>query len=210
MDILKLIDSVTHGRNGKGRDAETWLIACLGNPGREYEGTRHNAGFSAADVIAEENGCRFRTSRGSLESVFFLDGKRIVLIKPQTYMNRSGEAVAAAAKFYGIVPEHIIVIYDDINLEPGVLRIRRSGSAGGHNGMKSIISCVGTDGFPRIRIGVGAKPDAGADLAAHVLGRPGSEDREKISGAVRRAAKAFPMVMAGKIDEAQSLYCREK
>ena len=125
-------------------------------------------------------------------------------------MNLSGEAVRAAADFYKVTSERIIVIYDDINLETGVLRMREKGSAGGHNGMKSIISHLGTDNFPRIRVGVGNKPNANADLANHVLAKPSKEDREKITSAIKRIPLILPLIFEGKLSEAQSLYCREK
>lgn len=208
MDILKLIDSLSN--KSSSQSGEIWIIACLGNPGKEYENTRHNAGFEAADLLATEYFCKFKSARKALETEFSLQGKRVILIKPQTYMNLSGEAVRAAADFYKVPAERIIVVYDDINLETGVLRMREKGSAGGHNGMKSIISHLGTDGFPRVRIGVGAKPNANADLANHVLAKPNKEDREKISSAIKRIPLILPLIFEGKLSEAQSLYCREK
>lgn len=208
MDILKLLDSLSN--KSSSQSGEIWIIACLGNPGKEYENTRHNAGFEAADLLAREYSCKFKSARKALETEFSLQSKRVILIKPQTYMNLSGEAVRAAADFYKVPAERIIVVYDDINLETGVLRMREKGSAGGHNGMKSIISHLGTDGFPRIRVGVGAKPDPRADLANHVLAKPNKEDREKISSAIKRIPLILPLIFEGKLSEAQSLYCREK
>lgn len=208
MDILKLLDSLSN--KAPSKDSEIWIVACLGNPGKEYENTRHNAGFEAADMLANEYSCKFKSARKALETEFSLQGKRVILIKPQTYMNLSGEAVRAAADFYKVTSERIIVIYDDINLETGVLRMREKGSAGGHNGMKSIISHLGTDSFPRIRVGVGNKPNANADLANHVLAKPSKEDREKITSAIKRIPLILPLIFEGKLSEAQSLYCREK
>ena len=133
----------------------SWLVVFLGNPGLRYEGTRHNAGFMAGDAMArarntEINRARFKALTGVCE----IGGQSVLLMKPQTYMNNSGEAVAPAAKFYKVPPEHILVVSDEIHLQPGRLRIRTKGSAGGHNGLKSIIASLGTDAFPRIRIGV--------------------------------------------------------
>lgn len=208
MDILKLLDSLS--LKNTASNSETWIVAGLGNPGKEYESTRHNAGFEGADFLAKEYSCAFKSARKALEAEFNLHGKRVILIKPQTFMNLSGEAVRACADFYKVPAERIIVMYDDINLETGVLRMREKGSAGGHNGMKSIISHLGTDGFPRIRIGVGGKPNANADLANHVLAKPCKEDREKISSAIKRVPLILPLILEGKLSEAQSLYCREK
>lgn len=209
MDILKLLESLSAG-NSNNSSRETWIVAGLGNPGKEYENTRHNVGFLAADMLSNANSCSYKSARKSLETEFTVKDKRVILIKPQTYMNKSGEAVRAAADFYKVSAERIIVIYDDINLAPGVLRIRKSGSAGGHNGMKSIIEHLGSDAFPRIRVGVGAKPDPRADLADHVLGRPCEEDRAKIASCVARIKDALPLMLENKADEAQSLYCKEK
>ena len=127
-----------------------WLVVFLGNPGLKYQNTRHNAGFLTADVVEKDCGVRIALAE--------LRGQKVLLMKPQTYMNTSGEAGAPAAKFYKVPPEHILVVSDEIHLQPGRLRIRTKGSAGGHNGLKSIIACLGTDAFPRIRIGVGAPP----------------------------------------------------
>lgn len=209
MDILKLLDSLSSS-NKSSSARETWVVAGLGNPGKEYDNTRHNAGFVAADILAEANNCKYKSVRKALETELAVKDKRVILIKPQTYMNKSGEAVRAALDFYKVPAERLIVIYDDINLAPGVLRIRKSGSAGGHNGMKSIIEHLGTDAFPRVRVGVGAKPDPRADLADHVLGRPKEEDREKIAACAARIKDALPLILEGKADEAQSLYCRER
>ena len=147
-----------------------WLIVCLGNPGPRYEGTRHNAGFMTADALAKKlnisvNRARFRALTGSGE----IGGERVLLMKPQTYMNLSGEAAAEAAKFYKIPPERVIVVSDETALPVGKLRVRSKGSAGGHNGLKSIIACLGSDQFPRIRLGVGSPPHEDYDMADWVL-----------------------------------------
>lgn len=208
MDILELLNSLSKDKSG-GSTIE-YIVAGLGNPGKKYEGTRHNAGFVAIDMLCEKYGGKFslKSAHRSEEAEITVDGKRILLIKPQTFMNNSGEGVSLAAKFYKIPAEKIIVMYDDIALEPGILRFREKGSAGGHNGMKSIIECLGTDAFPRIRIGVGAKPSKDYDLANHVLGKFSKEDGLKLKEAAARAVEALPLVLKGDIASAQSKYCR--
>ena len=148
-----------------------WLVVCLGNPGPRYEGTRHNAGFLTADALAKKlkvsvNRSRFRALTGTAR----IGGESVLLMKPQTYMNLSGEAVAQAAKFSKIPPERVIVVSDDVSLPLAKLRVRTKGSAGGHNGLKSIVSALGSDAFPRIRIGVGSPPHPDFDMADWVLG----------------------------------------
>lgn len=172
-----------------------YLIVGLGNPTREYDRTRHNVGFETLDVLAEE----LNTSIG--ENKFkgccakgVIGGEKVILLKPQTFMNLSGESVRAAADFYKIDPEHIIVIYDDISLEVGQLRIRSKGSAGGHNGIKNIIAHLGTQEFPRIKVGVGAKPPR-MDLADYVLSRFSAEDRVKMEEAFKEAVQAVQVMI---------------
>jgi PTH1 family peptidyl-tRNA hydrolase len=164
----------------------SWMLVCLGNPGDQYENTRHNVGFMVADQLGE----RYRLPIQKLTNVFTISGEKVLVMKPVTYMNLSGEAVRPAADFYKIPPEHIIVISDDTALDVGKLRIRKSGSAGGHNGLKSIIQHLGTDQFPRIRVGVGKKPHPNYDLADWVLGKFQGEDRKAIAAAVERCADA--------------------
>ena len=168
-----------------------WLIVCLGNPGPRYEGTRHNAGFLTADALAGKlklsvNRARFRalTAKGEI------GGESVLLMKPQTYMNLSGEAAAAAAKYYKIPPERVIVVSDETALPVGSLRVRSKGSAGGHNGLKSVIACLGSDQFPRIRLGVGAPPHEDYDMADWVLSSFKNRDAEEIAAAAERAAEA--------------------
>lgn len=168
-----------------------WLIVCLGNPGPRYEGTRHNAGFMTADALAKKlnisvNRARFRALTGSGE----IGGERVLLMKPQTYMNLSGEAAAEAAKFYKIPPERVIVVSDETALPVGKLRVRSKGSAGGHNGLKSIIACLGSDQFPRIRLGVGSPPHEDYDMADWVLSAFKNQDAEDMTAAAGRAAEA--------------------
>ena len=169
----------------------TWLLVFLGNPGPKYECTRHNAGFMAADALAKKlgvsiNRARFKALTASAE----INGEKVLLMKPQTYMNLSGEAVGEAARFYKIPPEHVIVVSDEVSLPLGKLRVRMKGSAGGHNGLKSIIASLGSDNFPRIRIGVGAPPHPDYDMADWVLSVFRNQDLEDMLSAADKAAEA--------------------
>ena len=168
-----------------------WLVVFLGNPGPRYAYTRHNAGFMVGDALSEQLGVRIDRLRfHALTAQCEIGGEKALLMKPQTLMNRSGEAVAPAAQFYRIPPEHILVVSDEISLPVGRLRVREKGSAGGHNGLKSIIARLGTDAFPRVRIGVGAPPHPDYDMADWVLGTFRNEDAETIRSAAQTAAKA--------------------
>ncbi len=169
----------------------SWLIVCLGNPGPRYEGTRHNAGFMTADALAKKlkirvDRARFRALTGRGE----IGGQSVLLMKPQTYMNLSGEAAAQAARFYKIPPERVLVVSDETALPIGKLRVRSKGSAGGHNGLKSMIACLGSEQFPRIRLGVGAPPHEDYDLADWVLSSFKNQDAEDMAQAAVRAAEA--------------------
>ncbi len=167
-DLFKKIESAPASGNG----TVSWLIVGLGNPGTEYVRTRHNVGFAAIDALALSLGVKIdRAKYHALIGEAAIDGQRVILMKPQTYMNASGKAVAEAANFYKLTPDHILVYSDDISLAPGRLRVRKNGSAGGHNGLKSIIECIGSQEFPRIKIGVGQKPTPEYDLADWVLGK---------------------------------------
>lgn len=169
----------------------SWLIVGLGNPGDKYDGTRHNAGFLAVDALADKG--QFRISRVKFKALTAqaeVGGQGALVMKPTTYMNLSGEAVGEAARFYHIPPAQVLVISDDVDLPLGKLRIRTGGSAGGHNGLKSIIQHLGTDQFPRIKIGVGGKPHPDYDMADWVLGRLQGEDRMVLDEAAERAAEA--------------------
>ena len=169
----------------------SWLIVGLGNMGDQYEHTRHNVGFDVIDQLADDLDIPVqRLKFKALTNTASLGGQTVLLMKPVTYMNLSGEAVAPAASFYKIPPEHILVISDEVSLPPGKLRIRQSGSAGGHNGLKNIISHLHSDQFPRIRLGVGGKPHPDYDMADWVLGKPQGEDRTAVDDAVKRAAQA--------------------
>lgn len=186
---------------------ETWILAGLGNYGRQYENTRHNVGFITLDRIAQHNSIRLnKVKHYSLAGSMDIGGKRLIMIKPQTYMNNSGRAVADCASFYKVPPEHIIVVSDDVNLDVGVLRIRKNGSAGGHNGLKSIIECLGSEEFIRMRIGVGRKPSEDTDLADWVLGSFTQSDLERINDAADRVEKALLPTIMGNISQAMSNY----
>lgn len=185
-----------------------YIIAGLGNPGKEYETTRHNIGFETIDYIAEKynikvNKLKFKSLYGETN----IGGEKVFLIKPQTYMNLSGEALREFSAFYKIPPENIIVISDDINLAAGRIRIRAKGSDGGHNGLKSIIYQLGSDCFPRIRLGVGA-PDAGRELAGFVLGRFSKEEIPVLEDAIVRAKNAVEEIIEKSIDSAMNKYNR--
>ena len=174
-----------------------WLIVGLGNPGEKYENTRHNVGFQVIDELAERQGKPVqRLKFKALTGLLTIGGEKALVMKPVTYMNLSGEAVRPAADFYKLPPERILVISDDVALAAGRLRIRAKGSAGGHNGLKSIIQHLGTDQFPRIRVGVGEKPHPDYDLADWVLGKLQGEDRKAIDGAVKRAADAVECILS--------------
>lgn len=168
-----------------------WLVVGLGNPGDKYENTRHNAGYLVADELAKRG--RFSITRvrfKALTAQADIGGQGALVIKPTTYMNLSGEAVGEAARFYKIPPDHVLVISDDVDLPLGKLRIRTGGSAGGHNGLKSIIQHLGTDQFPRLKVGVGGKPHPDYDMADWVLGKFQGEDKKVMEEAVQRAADA--------------------
>ena len=169
----------------------SWLLVCLGNPGDKYENTRHNVGFMVADEMAERQSKPIqRLKFKALTNVLDISGERVLVMKPITYMNLSGEAVRQAADFYKIPPERVLVVSDDTALPVGRLRIRVKGSAGGHNGLKNIIQHLGTDQFPRLRVGVGEKPHPDYDMADWVLGKLQGEDKKVMDQAVKRAADA--------------------
>lgn len=192
-------------RNGAG--GVTWLVVGLGNPGSKYENTRHNMGFLAVDLLAEQekfkfNKLRFKAWTATAE----LGGEKVLVMKPQTYMNLSGESVGEAARFYKIPPEHVLVISDDIALPTGKLRIRASGSAGGHNGLKNIIQHLGTDQFPRIKVGVGSPQQAGYEVVDWVIGKPMGDDQKVLMQTLEKAAKAVSAVIAQGPEKAMSKF----
>ncbi len=186
-----------------------WLIVGLGNPGMQYENTRHNAGFIAADALASSLKMEF--SKNKFDAVFgdtYIGDSRVIIAKPQTYMNLSGKAVAALANFYKIPAERIIIMFDDISLDVGKIRIRRKGSAGGHNGMKDIIELMGTQDIARIKLGVGAKPHDDYDLKDWVLGKFPKEETEKFHTAAETAVKAVKEIVTRGIDSAMNKYSK--
>lgn len=186
----------------------SFIIAGLGNPGREYESTRHNVGFLAVDYIAESVGVKIdRAKFHALVGEGRIADKRVLFMKPQTYMNNSGVAISEAASFYKISAENVIVLHDEVSFEPGLFRIRRKGSAGGHNGLKSIISYIGED-FPRIKIGVGKKPTPEYDLAAWVLGKLPREHSETIAERFSDIRHSCELIIVGDIDGAMSKYSK--
>ena len=188
-----------------------YIITGLGNPGKEYEGTRHNAGFMAIDHLAD----KYQISMDTRKHMAYLgkgiiNGQKVILAKPQTYMNLSGESIRSLVDYYKIDPEEeLIVLYDDISLDPGNIRIRAKGSAGGHNGIKNIIANLGTSVFPRIKVGVGEKPK-GYDLADYVLGKFSKEDRVLMEEGYDLACEASALIMQGAIDQAMNEYNQKK
>ena len=190
----------------KEDDRVMYIIAGLGNPTREYEKTRHNVGFEVIDVLADMLGTtveekKFKGCYGR----GIIGGEKVLLLKPQTFMNLSGESIRAASDFYKVDPEHIIIIYDDISLDVGQLRIRKKGSAGGHNGIKNIIAHLGTQEFPRIKVGVGDKPKK-MDLADYVMSRFSKEDRAAMEDAFKAAAKAVEVMITEGMDIAMNQF----
>lgn len=184
-----------------------FIIAGLGNPGKEYEYSRHNAGFLCLDIICNKYGIKTdRLKYRALTATALIEGHPCLVMRPQTYMNSSGDAIKEAADFYKIPPEKVIVIYDDISLPMGTLRIRRKGSAGGHNGIKSIIAQLGSDNFPRLKIGVGERKDPDMDLKDHVLGKFSKEELATLKDTMGRAAEAVVYVLNGDVDGAMSKY----
>lgn len=184
-----------------------FIIAGLGNPGKEYEYSRHNAGFLCLDILC--NKYKITTDRvkyRALTCTALIEGHSCLVMRPQTYMNASGEAIKAAADFYKIPPEKVIVIYDDISLPTGTLRIRKKGSAGGHNGIKSIIAQLGSDNFPRLKIGVGDRKDKDDDLKDYVLGRFSKEDMETLKKTMEKSVEALRYILDGDTDGAMSRY----
>ncbi len=210
MSIFDIFKALEKDKNEKtGLSPPEFIIAGLGNPGTQYENTRHNCGFMAAETLADIYKTPLKRLRfKSLTGEISIGGKRCLVMKPTTFMNNSGDAVEEAAVFYKIPPERILVIYDDISLDVGRLRIRGKGSDGGHNGMKSIILRLNSDNFPRIRIGVGKKPNKDYDLADWVLSRFTKEEGEKLETALSNSAKAAELIVEGKINEAMNIYNR--
>ena len=184
-----------------------YIVAGLGNPGSKYENTRHNCGFMAIDRIAEQAGATIdRLKFKGLTATVQIAGKNVLLLKPSTFMNLSGQSVQEAMAFYKIPPQHVIVLFDDISLEPGRIRIRTKGSDGGHNGIKNIIYLSGKDTFPRIKMGVGKKPRPDYNLADWVLSRFTQQEQQAMEEAAKRAAQAAELMVQGKIDQAMNQF----
>ncbi len=183
-----------------------FLVVGLGNPGIKYERTRHNAGFLAMDHLAEQYGARvIQAKYKALVGEAMIGGKRVLLMKPQTFMNLSGEAVGEAARFYKLKPEQVIVLSDDVSLEPGRMRVRRKGSDGGHNGLKSIQAHLGSDAYPRIKLGVGKKPNPEYDLADWVLSTMTREEIEQMQGCYDSLVRGLEKILAGDLDGAMQI-----
>ncbi len=189
------------------KDSETWLIVGLGNPGREYEKTRHNCGFRAMDILADKLGCKLDKAKfqGLYAQVQYKD-KKLLLLKPQTFMNLSGRSVLQLSSYFHVPPQRIIVLFDDISLVPGRLRIRADGSAGGHNGIKSMIDQLGSQAFPRVKIGVGAKPHPDYDLADWVLSTFSAQEEKALLPALERAADAALVIVDHGTQEAANRF----
>ena len=202
-DIFKQLENKEPAPTG----AVEYIIVGLGNPGTEYENTRHNIGFMTIDTLCEKYkvSCK-KLKFKSLTCDVMIAGKRCLIMKPSTYMNKSGEAVTEAMSFYKIPPGRTIIVFDDISLEPGKMRIRRKGSDGGHNGIKNIIYLSGADTFPRIKMGVGAKPHPDYNLADWVLGRFKKEDGEKLERCFDNAVTALELMVDGKTDQAMNKF----
>lgn len=189
------------------KTAETWLIVGLGNPGKEYELSRHNCGFRAIDQLAHKLGCPI--DRGKFQGLYgktTYEGRKLLLLKPLTYMNLSGNSVLQLSAYFQIPPQRIIVLFDDISLEPGRLRVRLNGSAGGHNGLKSIIAQLGSQDFPRVKIGVGAKPHPDYDLADWVLSTFSASEEKVLVPALKNAGDAALCIIEHGVGEAANRY----
>ena len=190
-----------------GRQPVEWLVVGLGNPGREYDRTRHNMGFRVMDALTEKLGVRLTRLRfRALTATATVAGKKVLLMKPQTFMNASGLSVQPASAYYKIPPERILVIFDDISLPPGKIRIRAEGSAGGHNGLKSIISALGSQDFPRIKVGVGDKPHPDYELKDWVLSKPSAQEEKALSAARDHALEAVEVVLRDGCDKAAAQF----
>ena len=205
MSIQDLFKKIETTRTPTGKPE--YIVAGLGNPGREYAETRHNAGFMALDFIAEKLGVKAdRAKFDALCVTAGIGGKSVLLMKPQTYMNLSGESVGEAARFYKVPADHVLVISDDVSLPVGKLRIRKSGSAGGHNGLKNIIQHLGTDAFPRIKVGVGMPDHPDHEMIDWVIGKPQGEEAKTLRAALDRAADAALSVIDEGTDRAMNRF----
>ncbi len=208
-DIFELFKKISTSSSSSNTPVK-FLVAGLGNPGKEYEHTRHNAGFLSIDYIAVQKGIKTdRVRFNALTATCEIAGVGVLLIKPQTFMNLSGKAVAEAARFYKIAPENIIVISDDTSFEVGKLRVRRNGSAGGHNGLKSINECIGNEAYPRIKVGVGKKPHPEYDLADWVLSNFTSDELKKLDEIYPKVLSGVEKIILGDVEGAMQI-CNAK
>ena len=192
---------------GRKQAGVEWIVVFLGNPGMRFRGTRHNVGFMTGDALEKSLSIKIdRIKFKALVRQTNIDGHGVLLMKPQTYMNLSGDAVKQAMAFYKVGIDHVIVVSDDISFPVGKLRVRRSGSAGGHNGLKDIIAKCGGEGFPRVKIGVGAKPNPEMDMADWVLSTFKNKDAEEIERAVKSAAEAVTVIISDGVDKAMNKF----
>ena len=207
MSVFDIFKKLDEEKAAKAAQPIEWLVVGLGNPGAKYDNTRHNAGFMTVDTLAAKHGFEIKRLKfKSLTADVTIAGKRCLVMKPSTFMNNSGEAIVEAMNFYKIPIENVVICYDDISLDPGRIRIRRKGSDGGHNGIKSIIYLTGSQDFPRIKVGVGQKPSKDYDLADWVLGTFPSEDIQRLHDATDHACAAAELILKGDIDKAMNLY----
>lgn len=207
MSIADIFKKLEAERTPSPQGAVEYIICGLGNPGTQYEGTRHNIGFMTIDTLCDKYKLECKKLRfKSLTCDAMISGKRCLIMKPTTFMNNSGEAVTEAMSFFKIPPERTIIVFDDISLEPGRLRIRRKGSDGGHNGIKSIIYLSGSDMFPRIKMGVGAKPHPDYNLADWVLGHFKKEQAEALESAMDNAVSSIELIVGDKMNEAMNKF----
>ena len=208
-DIFELFKKIS-SENTASREPISHIVVGLGNPGGEYFHTRHNAGFLAIDYICQKYNARVnKSAHKGLVGEATIGGKRVLLVKPQTFMNLSGECVRAVLDFYKISPDNLIIIYDDISLDVGRLRVRRDGSAGGHNGIKSILEHLGTKTFPRIKIGVGQKPHPDYDLASWVLSEFKDDELKTLEGTFPTVCEGLEKILNASIDDAMQI-CNKK
>lgn len=204
-DIFDLFRQIGQ-KDSPSREPISWMIAGLGNPGEKYRITRHNAGFLAIDYLSQKYNIKVDRLRfRALSGEGTIGGHRVLLLKPETFMNSSGEAIAEAAKFYKLPADHVLVISDDITQAVGRMRLRKKGSAGGHNGLKSIIEQLGSEEFPRLRMGIGEKPHPDYDLAAWVLSEFGKEEQAVLFRAYETLCATIRLFLDGKTDEAVTL-----
>ena len=208
-DIFELFKKIS-SENSASREPISHIVVGLGNPGAQYLHTRHNAGFLAIDYICNKYNARVsKSAHKGLVGEATIGGKRVLLVKPQTFMNLSGECVRAVLDFYKISPDNLIIIYDDISLDVGRLRVRRDGSAGGHNGIKSILEHLGTKTFPRIKIGVGQKPHPDYDLASWVLSEFKDDELKALEGTFPTVCEGLEKILSASIDDAMQI-CNKK